>query len=500
MHSIALGLVLLAALEEEPRVLTDQVHTVVLERTSGVEASWIELSDGLLVVDPAYPLGVEETVHSLEPGTPVRWVVAGGFAPETTARSVPVTWTLVAHDSADVEVPHGGLRFSERLELADPRYQVRILPAGAPGTARVEVESEAGEVLRIGEPARTRLSETEFLGSLRGGRVAIPMPADEPREVVFFGGSLDETTRRELSEAVPNLRLVLGLSRDEALARAGEAHGIDARYASSEFFRAAPNLRWVQSMSAGVDRYVAIEELARDDDIVLTNMKTAHGPTIADHCFAMLLSLTRDLESCAQARRDKAWRREGSGKETVSLDGKTLLVCGLGGIGTQVAKRGKGFGMHVLGTVRTLRPAPDFVDELHPGDDLDELLPRADVVAICLPLTDETGGLFNAGALARMKPGSILINVGRGKIVDSDALLAALKGGHLAGACLDVTDPEPLPSEHPLWDAPNLVLTPHVSGRAETTTERRTILLRENLRRFAAGEPLVNVVDKQAGY
>jgi len=128
------------------------------------------------------------------------------------------------------------------------------------------------------------------------------------------------------------------------------------------------------------------------------------------------------------------------------------------------------------------------------------MLPEADVVAVCVPLTAETENLFNEAAFKAMKPGAILINIARGKVVNTDAMLAALKVGRLAGACLDVTDPEPLPPEHPLWNLPNVVITPHVASDAGITEERRLALTRENLRRFGAGEPLLNVVDKQAGY
>jgi phosphoglycerate dehydrogenase-like enzyme len=128
------------------------------------------------------------------------------------------------------------------------------------------------------------------------------------------------------------------------------------------------------------------------------------------------------------------------------------------------------------------------------------MLPDADVVAVCVPLTAETEGLFDEAAFTAMKRGAILINIARGKIVDTDAMMAALNDGRLAGACLDVTDPEPLPPDHPLWKMPTVVITPHVAADADITDTRRVILMRENIRRFGAGEPLLNVVDKKAGY
>jgi phosphoglycerate dehydrogenase-like enzyme len=217
--------------------------------------------------------------------------------------------------------------------------------------------------------------------------------------------------------------------------------------------------------------------------------------------FAMLLALTRDLPVHLAGRAEGAWNREGSGVlRPVVLQGRTLLVVGLGSIGTEIARRGQGFGMHVIATRRTDAPSPSFVEHVGKPEELLALLPRADVVAIALPLTDETKGLFGPEAFAAMKPSSYLVNIGRGRIVDTDALLASLESGHLAGACLDVTDPEPLPSGHPLWSFPNVVITPHVSSEGEITDERHWELMRENLRRFDAGEPLLNVVDKRAGY
>ena len=215
--------------------------------------------------------------------------------------------------------------------------------------------------------------------------------------------------------------------------------------------------------------------------------------------FAMLLSMTRDLDAFRAAQDRAEWnRRAGTGMTTLS--GRTMLVVGMGGIGSQIARRAKGFDMKVLATVRTARPAPDYCDELGTAADLDRFLPLADVVAVALPLTEETTDLFDAEKFALMKPGAYFLNVGRGRIVVTDDLLAALDSGHLAGAGLDVTEPEPLPADHLLWKSDKVLITPHVSSRAELTGERRWDVFQENIRRFSVGEPLLNVVDKQAGY
>jgi phosphoglycerate dehydrogenase-like enzyme len=348
-------------------------------------------------------------------------------------------------------------------------------------------------------PQRAAPAESE-VGSLRNARVAIERrDADAP--LVYFARELEPGEREEIARVAPHLRLEVGLSREQALARASEAHGVDVSYATPEFLRAATNLAWVQAHSAGVDRYVSIPELRDNDRVVLTNMRGVHGPAIADHVFAMLLTLTRDLPAYLDARKDGRWSREGSGElRPIALEGRTLLVVGLGGIGTEIARRGHGFGMHVIATRRSETPAPEFVERCGRADELLAMLPQADVVAIAVPLTPETERLFDARAFAAMKPGSYLVNIARGKVVDTGALLDALSSKRLAGACLDVTDPEPLPADHPLWRLPNVVITPHVASNAELTDERARALFVENLRRFDAGEPLYNVVDKLAGY
>jgi len=338
------------------------------------------------------------------------------------------------------------------------------------------------------------------IGSLRNARVALERGA-ERGTLTYFASDLTEGQLGELAVLAPSVRFVTGLSREEALARAAEAHGADGRYASSEFLRAAEQLVWVQAQSAGVDRYLSIPELMEEEPIVLTNLRAVHGPAIADHAFAMLLALTRDLGVHLEARGEGRWLREGSGAlEPIALQDRTLLVVGLGGIGTEIARRGHGFGMRVLATRRSDEPGPAFVERVAKSSELLALLPEADVVAISVPLTPETERLFDREAFAAMKRSSYLINVARGQVVDTGALVEALDSGQLAGACLDVTDPEPLPSDHPLWRRANVVITPHVAASAELTEERAWALFRENARRFDAGEPLLNVVDKEAGY
>lgn len=363
-------------------------------------------------------------------------------------------------------------------------------PAHAPSHAVQESAPAPAALVRI-EPE---------IGSLRNARVAIERGHNR-ETLTYFATGIDAQEQAEIAALAPGLRFVTGLDRAEALRRAAEAHGADASYASPEFLRAATKLRWLQAQSAGVDRWVTMPEVRSNVQLVLTNMRSVHGPAIADHVFAMLLALTRDLAVHLEGRSRGAWQRDGSDEiDPIALEGRTLLVVGLGGIGTEIARRGHGFGMRVIATRRGDDPGPDYVERVAKADKLLELLPEADVVAIAVPLTPETEHLFGAAAFAAMKPGSYLVNIARGRVVDQDALLEALRSKKLAGACLDVTDPEPLPPSHPLWKLPNVVITPHVASDAALTDVRRWTLFRENLRRFEAGEPLLNVVDVKAGY
>ncbi len=336
------------------------------------------------------------------------------------------------------------------------------------------------------------------LSQQEGSRVALD-PSLVAGQLVYLAGQLSEDDLAARRAAAPNVEILAGLDRETAVEYAPRAHAADAHLISEAFLDAAPQLAWVQAWSAGVERYLAVPGLAEREGLVFTNAQGVHGPVIAEHVFALLLHLTRGLGPYGAAQAQGTWDR-GAAQAPTSLSGRTLLVAGMGGIGSQVARRAHAFDMRVLGTVRSPRPAPSFVDELGTADDLERFLAETDVLVVCLPLTDETAGLFDARRLALLKPGAYLVNIARGGIVETEALLQALESGHLAGAGLDVTDPEPLPDGHALWARDDVVITPHAAGRAELTVERRDALLLENLRRFANGEALLNVVDRKAGY
>ncbi len=259
------------------------------------------------------------------------------------------------------------------------------------------------------------------------------------------------------------------------------------------------NLVWVQIFSAGAERCLSVEKLG-NGDVLLTNGQKMASHAIGEHAVARALSLARGLthygSAMPQGQWDRNWARDGG---IVSVSGRTMLVVGLGGIGSETAKRANALGMRVIATRNSSREGPPYVDYVGLSDELDELLAEADIVVNSLPLTSTTQGLFDADLFAAFKPGAFFINVGRGGTVQTDALVAALESGHLAGAGLDVTDPEPLPADHALWQMSNVIITPHVSW-AGLDRRYSEMLVRENIRRYLAGEALLNVVDPERGY
>lgn len=344
----------------------------------------------------------------------------------------------------------------------------------------------------------------EAVGTLRNARVARAVHKDakgNPDEpLTFLAEELSDEQVAELGKLAPNVKIVRGLDRQGAVARAAEADGVDSRLCSPEFVAKAGKLAWIHSPSAGVERLVSMDGIRGKASLVVTNAKCVHGPAIADHAIGMLLTLTRQLVHYEHAQEKGEWDRGDPPSRPVVLAGRTMLVVGIGGIGTEIAQRAHGFGMRVIATRRSDAPAPDYVERVGKPEELKSMLPEADVIAVCVPLTKETEHLFDAGMFGAVKKGAYLINIARGKVIDTDAMIAALKDGRLAGAGLDVTDPEPLPQGHALWSVPNVVITPHVAAEGELTEHRWWSLFKENVRRFGAGEPLMNCVDVEAGY
>jgi phosphoglycerate dehydrogenase-like enzyme len=271
-------------------------------------------------------------------------------------------------------------------------------------------------------------------------------------------------------------------------------------FCTPEVLAAAPKLRWIQVMSAGVERCVSIPAV-RERRPLLTNMQRVAGPVMAEHVMALMLAFSRSLQFYIPEQRAGRWTPEvPPPARSLELQGKTVLVAGLGGIGTEVARRAHAFGMKVTATRASGREGPPFVSYVGLPDELPALARDADFVVNTLPLTEQTRGLFDAKLFGVMKPGAIFVNVGRGGSVVQDDLVAALRSGRLAGAGLDVTDPEPLPAGHPLYSLPNVIITPHVAADTDLGNAARWSIVRENLRRYAAGEAMLSEVALERGY
>lgn len=256
-------------------------------------------------------------------------------------------------------------------------------------------------------------------------------------------------------------------------------------------------LRWMQCSFAGVDVYCRPGVLP--EGLLLTNSAGAYGVTIAEHIVCVLLMLMRRMPEYAAVVAAREWRLVG---DVRSIYGSRITVVGMGDIGSNFGKRAHALGAAVTGVRRHPGETPDWAEAIYPTSRLTEAVAKADAVVFCVPGTVETKALCDAALLEAMPEGCYVINVGRGSAVDQTALLQALRSGRLAGAALDVAEPEPLPPEHPLWSAPNLLLTPHVSGNMSLDVTRRLVfqIFRDNLERYAAGRPLCHLVDQTAGY
>lgn len=323
--------------------------------------------------------------------------------------------------------------------------------------------------------------------------LSITMYVEAGPRVLVAGVSEQEL--KDLKQAVPEVDLFT--ARGEELAsKVIDADGLVGT-CSPEVVKAGRKLKWVQVGSAGVS-YCMYPELV-ESEIILTNAKIIQGPEIADHALALLLFLTRNLSSAAENMSVGEWNRR-SYSSLVELKDKTALVIGVGGIGTQVAERASAFGMDILGIDPKDISYVNSIEKVGKPDQLRTFLPSADVVFMCAPITPESNLMFGSEEFSLMKKGAYFINVSRGKIVDTQALLEAAKSGHLAGVGLDVTEPEPLPEQHPLWQLDNVIITPHIAGQSDGIGQRRMDLYKENLKRFANGLPLRNVVDKKRGY
>jgi len=311
--------------------------------------------------------------------------------------------------------------------------------------------------------------------------------------------SNDAALARYRAAAGTGADIVLVRSPAEFSREVADADGIIGSISKDDFPR-AKKLKWVQTISAGVEAFSFWPEFVKSD-VQLTNCKVVQGPTIADHAFAMLLALTRGLYDYIPNRTKREWGSRTAAPEGMTeLPGMTAVVIGAGGIGTQIAQRANGFGMKVIGVDPKDIPVSNFFSEIMPLDRLDEALAKADVVFVSAPLTPRSEHMIASKQFDAMKKGAYFIAVSRGRLYDKPALVKALDSKKLAGAGLDVTDPEPLPSTDSLWNFGNVIITPHVASAAEGSNQRRIGVIEDNIRRFSHGMALTHVVDKEKGY
>lgn len=295
----------------------------------------------------------------------------------------------------------------------------------------------------------------------------------------------------------PSIEWVHAVSPEERLREIGDADVVYG-HVDPESFRAAKKLRWIHSHSAGADWVRSVPELV-ESDVVVTNTSGGHADTISEHTIGMLISLTRGFPQLMRDQEAKQWVRPMQ-FSPVGLSGRTMGIVGLGNIGTAIARVASALRMRVIAVDVDDVDRPEFVDEVRGTECLNSLLSESDAVVVTVPYTPETVNMIGDEQIQQMRDGSYLVAISRGGIVDEAAMISALETGKLAGAAVDVTAVEPLPPEDPLWDAPNLIITPHCCGFSEQTFRDVTEFLRTNLNRYLEGQPLVNVVDKRRGF
>lgn len=339
----------------------------------------------------------------------------------------------------------------------------------------------------------------EELGLRESADAVRDMPGwSAPKKIVVREGR--PGTLEAYQSLAPDVDFVMVESVEQARIEAVDAQAV-LGYCDEEMLAGSPGLFWVQVYAAGVERCVANPAIHKGNRL-LTNGQRIGSPALAEHSIALMMMLARGLDIYYANQLKGEWKRQTQLDRTdhLELEGRTLLVVGLGGIGSQVAKRGHGLGMRVIATRNSRREGPDYVAYVGLAHELNELASQADVVINTVPLTDQTRGIFNAGFFDAMKPSAFFISVGRGASTVTDDLVAALNSGSIGGAGLDVTDPEPLPDGHPLWTTPRVIITPHTAGRSDKGRDRLYLMVKENLRRYVNGEPMLSVVDIKKGY
>ena len=376
-----------------------------------------------------------------------------------------------------------------------------VIPAGLLAFALLASFTAAASTLAEEKDQLRRQAVDELVEQL-GLRLSPVASRDRPgwREVKRVVARYPAERIDELRAVAPDIEVIAVSDEAQALQAMPGAQALIG-FCSADLLEAGDALHWIQVYSSGVERCVALPEMQTGDKL-LTNGQRIGSPALAEHAIALMMALARGLDRYYVNQMEGAWERSvdlGQG-EFLELEGRTVLIVGLGGIGTQVARRAHGLGMRVIATRGSRREGPDYVDYVGLGDETLDLARQADVVINAAPLTERTRGMFDAAFFKAMKPTAYFVSVGRGQSTVTDDLVAALAAGELAGAGLDVTDPEPLPQDHPLWRTPRVIITPHTAGRSDRSRERLFLLVQENLRRYVAGEALYSVVDIERGY
>jgi phosphoglycerate dehydrogenase-like enzyme len=312
---------------------------------------------------------------------------------------------------------------------------------------------------------------------------------------------LQKTHITKIQKTSANVKILQSSEENKLMKLVENADILLAGAFSIEMFRKAKKLKWIQTVGAGVNRFIFPEVVK--SPVIITSAGGVHPIPVSEHVIGLMLSLCRKLHFFVRNQTKRKWERDGADlmEQVEELSGKTVGVVGLGRIGNEVAKKAKCLGMKVIATKRNPNtPKPDYIDSLIHPKSLKELLAESDFVVITVPLTTETERMIGETQLRSMKKTSYLINVARGKIVQENKMIQALKEGWIAGAGLDTFEAEPLSHNSELWDMKNVIITPHVAGLTPYYFERLTDIFCANLNRFMRNEPLINVVDKTKGY
>jgi len=268
-------------------------------------------------------------------------------------------------------------------------------------------------------------------------------------------------------------------------------------FPNPDLMKKAKRLKWLHLSSIGVDKHVNPEIFADPASIMLSNSSGTYGKPISEHIVGLMIALSRNFKFFMKNQQEGKWIKKDANKD---LNNSTALIVGLGDVGSQTAIKLKAFGMHVIAIKRSMCERPSYVDELYTTEKLDQLLTRADYVILSLAATPDTIGIMSSERLRLMRKDAYLINIGRGNLVDQDSLIEVLSNNEIAGAAIDVTTPEPLPGDSPLWKLDNLIITPHCSGKSPNTYLRHFQTFHDELKRYVNGERLNNLIDFKLKY